>query len=258
MQPDNQNPNLPTEPVLPTSPVMPNEVQPAPASQPAAPVVPTPPPAPQPMAAPAASGMYQENNPLGLAITGLVIGLLFPPIGLVISLVAIKKSSPGTSGKLLGIIGAILSALATIFVAVVIVMAASKVQNNQNSTTGTLGSALNDVSNHSADSERQADIRSIFTQLENYFENADQYPTLAQINDPAWRAKNMPSLSQSSLQDPKGSSATLVKDPADNVYAYYPLGAGGKACNNTTVKCETYVLDATLSDGKLYQKTSLN
>jgi hypothetical protein len=122
----------------------------------------------------------------------------------------------------------------------------------------------NDVNNFSdlgtspaaKDTERKTDILALQGQLEAYNATNGYYPTLASLNDPAWRTKNMPGLDIEALKDPAGTSSILSSQSAKNVYAYQVTPA---TCDNGTHgNCNSYVLTATLDAGGTYVKQSLN
>jgi hypothetical protein len=114
------------------------------------------------------------------------------------------------------------------------------------------------LSMNNADTERQADIRSLHGQAEAYFISAHRYPTLANLNDSKWLKTNMPGLDVTALKDPENSSTVIVATPTAKAYAYQPKAKDGGACDNVTRDCVTYTLIATLSDGTNYVKQSLN
>lgn len=106
-----------------------------------------------------------------------------------------------------------------------------------------------------ADTERKNDINALHVQLEAYQAQHGFYPTLANLNDPSWRSKNLDGLDAETLKDPQGSSARLFDTPAARFYSYeaFPLG-----CNNLKTSCSSYTLTATLESGGNYIKTALN
>jgi len=108
------------------------------------------------------------------------------------------------------------------------------------------------------DTERQTDIKALFAQIEAYFAQNGFYPTLANMNDSSWLAVNMKGLDKEALKDPKGTSYSLVTIPAKDVYSYDVKSADGKVCDNVTVDCTIYTLNAMLDDGQLYTKVALN
>jgi Tfp pilus assembly protein PilE len=105
---------------------------------------------------------------------------------------------------------------------------------------------------------RQNDISDIRDQLEAYYYQNNKYPTLAELNNTAWRQKNMKSMDSSDLQDPSSKSDSLVATPAKDVYAYTVTAASGKACNDAKVICTQYTLTATLEGGGTFVKNNLN
>ncbi len=109
------------------------------------------------------------------------------------------------------------------------------------------------------DAERKSDVNIIYSQVEVYFADKSQYPTLANLNDGAsggWRQTNLKDLKDDALKDPKGSAATLVAAPAASAYAYAVTPSG---CDNTTGnECTGYTLTATLEAGGTFVKTGSN
>jgi hypothetical protein len=107
-----------------------------------------------------------------------------------------------------------------------------------------------------ADTERKTDINALHGQLEAYYAQNGYYPTLASLNDAAWRAANMKGLDAAALKDPAGTSSAIAAKPAKNVYSYSVTPA---ACDNGTHgNCTSYSLSATLDDGSAYTKQALN
>lgn len=131
-----------------------------------------------------------------------------------------------------------------------------------------IGLTANGMQAKNRNSDRQGNIATLQMQLENYYAGADTYPTLAQINDPQWRSKNMPKLPDSSLDDPRWQSggpctaakrAILTPQPEANCYAYLVTATDGSTCEDGAVKpCAHYSLIATLEGGEHYLKSSVN
>lgn len=119
---------------------------------------------------------------------------------------------------------------------------------------------FNGIQQKGRDTERQTDIKALHGQLEAYYAQKGFYPTLANVNDSAFRSANMKGLDGEALRDPKGSAQTLVASPVANSYAYAVAPTG---CDNTTGnECTSYTLTATLEGtiegNNTYTKTSLN
>jgi type II secretion system protein G len=106
--------------------------------------------------------------------------------------------------------------------------------------------------------ERQTDIKAVHGQIEAYYAQNGRYPTLANMNDPAFRTANMKGLDDEALKDPKGAGATLAASPAANTYSYDVQKSGGGACDNSTNDCATYTLTATYEGGGTFAKSNLN
>jgi hypothetical protein len=111
------------------------------------------------------------------------------------------------------------------------------------------------VQSQAKDTERKTDINAMEGHIEAYWADNGVYPTLANLNDPAWRAVNTKGLDAEAFKDPDGSSGSLAAAPAPHVYAYQPVPAG---CNNTSLQCAGYTLTATLDSGGTYVKHDLN
>jgi prepilin-type N-terminal cleavage/methylation domain-containing protein len=116
------------------------------------------------------------------------------------------------------------------------------------------------VARNERNQERRSDIQALYQQMEAYYVKNLEYPTLADMNNPAWLSKNMKTLNRESLRDPSSTSYTLVATPQPDRYAYAVRAADGGACDNKTVICAHYVLTATLehSTPGIYFKDSLN
>jgi Tfp pilus assembly protein PilE len=116
--------------------------------------------------------------------------------------------------------------------------------------------------------ERQDDIDKLKSQLESYYAEANSYPTLANLNSPAWRAVHLPHVSQALITDPSwksstpgctgGGHATAAGKPATDCYSYQVTGSDGNACDNVSVACAHYTITANLEGGEKYVKSSLN
>ncbi|PIZ61957.1 hypothetical protein COY17_03330 [Candidatus Saccharibacteria bacterium CG_4_10_14_0_2_um_filter_52_9] len=96
-------------------------------------------------------------------------------------------------------------------------------------------------------SKRQADMNSVQTQLEAYFQNSGYYPSRADMNDGTWLSTNMKSLDQNALVDPSNAtqSKTLLAAAAAKSYAYAPLNSSDASCEADDTTCAKYTLTAT-------------
>lgn len=114
----------------------------------------------------------------------------------------------------------------------------------------------NGIQQKARDTERKTDVNAIASHLEAYNAQNGRYPTLANVNDGAFRSANMQGLDSAALQDPKGAAQTLAAAPAANTYSYVPAPAN---CDNGAGgDCLQYTLTATLEGGGTYVKQSLN
>lgn len=116
------------------------------------------------------------------------------------------------------------------------------------------------------DSKRKTDVNAIQSSLENFYGSNNYYPTLTQLNDnsgsTSWVSQNMKGFDVSALQDPKGTSPTLISGttPGATQYAYNVVNASGGSCDNTTGnECVNYQVSAKLeADGSTFSKKSNN
>jgi general secretion pathway protein G len=109
------------------------------------------------------------------------------------------------------------------------------------------------------DTERQTDIKAIYSQIEAYYAQNGKYPALGNLNDNTWRSSNMKGLDKEALRDPRNSSYQLVGALAANVYSYAVFASDGTtACDDTNTDCAVYTLTATLESGGIFSKTNLN
>jgi len=126
---------------------------------------------------------------------------------------------------------------------------------------GLVVTTFSGIQKKARDSERKTDINALHSQLEAYYAQNGKYPTLANVNDSAWRSTNMKGLDADALKDPKGAASTLVGAAAADSYAYAVTTSGGAACDNAApaTDCGAYVLTAT-NEGTpaTYVKNSLN
>ncbi|HSH55943.1 MAG TPA: hypothetical protein VK983_03895, partial [Candidatus Limnocylindrales bacterium] len=103
------------------------------------------------------------------------------------------------------------------------------------------------------DTERKTDMRALQSQLETYYAAAGRYPTLAEINDTAWRSKNMKGADTQAFVDPTGTASILIKTATKTQYGYDVRGCGGGGQD-----CQVYTLTAFLADGSLHELESIN
>ena len=110
-----------------------------------------------------------------------------------------------------------------------------------------------------ADTKRKSDLRSLQTYTEAFFAENSYYPSLAEINSVTWVKTNMPSVPTTAFRDPEGSASLLVSTPVAHNYSYQPRAVNGASCDGSASKtCASYTLTATLSDGSVYTRASLD
>jgi type II secretory pathway pseudopilin PulG len=116
--------------------------------------------------------------------------------------------------------------------------------------------------------ERQTDVDMLKGHLEGYYAQQTKYPTLTNLNDPAFRAAALKDLKPESLQDPlwttedtaclANGKVVVSAEPAQKCYTYQVRSSDGSACDNVTIDCSQYTLTALLEGGEKYVKSSLN
>ncbi len=107
------------------------------------------------------------------------------------------------------------------------------------------------------DTERQTDIKAIHTAIEAYYGQNSKYPSLAQLNDSAWRSTNLKGLDSDALKDPHGTDSTVAQNASDGTYGYdvTPVGCDNEDVDGTD--CTEYKLIANLEGGGTFEKAAL-
>ncbi|HZP55336.1 MAG TPA: type II secretion system protein [Candidatus Saccharimonadales bacterium] len=113
----------------------------------------------------------------------------------------------------------------------------------------------NGIQQKARDTERKTDVKALQGQLEAYWANNAKYPTMAQLNDSAFRTANLKGLDPAALQDPKGTSQAVCASSTSSCYGYSVTPSG---CDNSTTDCDNYVLTATLEAGGTFSVQSNN
>ncbi len=118
------------------------------------------------------------------------------------------------------------------------------------------------VQQNERNAERQRDIKELRNGLESYFTQANQYPTIENLNDSRWRSTQLKSIEANVFGDPSATnvsaSSVLANKPAQNSYAYAVTSASGAPCGTPKDPCTQYTLTATLEGGGYYVKSNLN
>lgn len=115
----------------------------------------------------------------------------------------------------------------------------------------------NGIQQKARDTERKTDVKALQGQLEAYWANTAKYPTMANVNDSAFRSANMKGLDPAALADPKdAASQQLCAATASDCYGYSLTPAG---CDNGAGgDCTNYTLTATLESGGTFAVQSNN
>lgn len=123
---------------------------------------------------------------------------------------------------------------------------------------------FNGIQQKGRDTERQTDIKALHGQLEAYYAQNGNYPTLADLNDRAdggFVKDNLKGLDEGAFVDPnnKTSDKELKATATTNFYTYTTEPS---TCDNATTPCSGYTLTADLEgtiDGSgTYSKSGLN
>lgn len=109
------------------------------------------------------------------------------------------------------------------------------------------------------DTERKTDIKALHAQIEAYWAQIGNYPSLNDLNSASFVTANLKGLDAQAFQDPNGTSKLLSASPNKNVYSYEVMP---KSCDNIKIFCASYTLTATLEEPvggmNTYVKKSLN
>lgn len=106
------------------------------------------------------------------------------------------------------------------------------------------------VQREARNTERKVDLSSMQSTLENFYNNYQYYPTLAQLNDDNFWKTYLPNADRAASQDPLGDTnqfAASLTSPKQWQYAYTP---GPNGCDNKQTMCTGYSLDANMEDGQ--------
>ena len=116
--------------------------------------------------------------------------------------------------------------------------------------------------------DRQARLNNLQSQLETYYAQKSQYPSLKQLNDPKWREDNLKEFPSEAVEDPQwdetitdcrvGDKPALADKPSKKCYSYQATTSDGSPCTDEAVACAQYTLTALLEGGEKYVKSSLN
>jgi hypothetical protein len=113
------------------------------------------------------------------------------------------------------------------------------------------------LSERAKDVFRQNNVMTLVTLVEKYYAENSFFPTLAELNDPAWVRSNLPELDSSTLKDPDGTTEMLAAKPTKGAYSYQVSADDSlSSCDNQEIFCYNYRITAFLSNGTAYVQTS--
>ncbi len=132
--------------------------------------------------------------------------------------------------------------------------------------TGLVLTTYNGIQARNRNNIRQKNVQAIQTSLEAYYSQNGHYPSLTDINNAAWRLKNTPNLSVSSIKDPSSKASDnlvqLVAEPKIKVYSYQVTDSNGNDCESDDTNCAKYTITATyegsVNGNKTYNKQNLD
>lgn len=117
-------------------------------------------------------------------------------------------------------------------------------------------------------SDRQSRLNSLQSELETYYAQKSQYPSLNQLNDNKWREANLKEFPADAIEDPQwdkdakacqaNGKVSLADTPTKKCFSYQATTTDGSACTDEAVACAQYTLTALLEGGEKYVKSSLN
>lgn len=118
---------------------------------------------------------------------------------------------------------------------------------------------FNGIQQKGRDTERQTDIKAIHGQLEAYYAQNGNYPTLAEIDTAAEATTLFKGLDKEALSDPQANPKTyvLVSAPAAKAYSYQVFESDGTTNCTVAANCAKYTLTTT-TEGLLTGGTSNN
>lgn len=98
----------------------------------------------------------------------------------------------------------------------------------------------------SKDEERKGELFALMEALNYYHSTNGQYPTLANMNDPGFRAANFPNLTEDDFKDPAGTDSIFVKILSTNTLGKYGYMAGkvNAPCDGNANNCQSVTLMA--------------
>lgn len=176
-----------------------------------------------------------------MAIAGLILSFIFAPIGLILSIIALRKSDGNSSAKTMSIIGIVVSGIGVLVSGLMLLLVMT---------------TYSGIQQKAKDTQYQTDLKELQSQLEASYASAGSYPTLAQLNDAGWRAQHMVGLDSAALS-PSGSGGQLVSgEPTAESFSYTTVPS---SCDGTSANpCTSYVLAGLSSDGQKLSYNSLN
>jgi prepilin-type N-terminal cleavage/methylation domain-containing protein len=109
------------------------------------------------------------------------------------------------------------------------------------------------------DTERTTDIKALQGQVEAYFAQKGNYPSLTDMNSTSFRTTNMKGLDSEALKDPKGATQVLCATASNTCYGFSVHQSDGTtSCESDDTACAQYTLTANLEGGGTFTKNNLN
>lgn len=126
-------------------------------------------------------------------------------------------------------------------------------------------SKFGEVRQNNRNEQRKSDVVAIQTAIDTYKATNSKYPSLSQINNPAFRKESLRTLNDNYIKDPVWSKTNTLcsanglpifqssTTPSSGCYGYAVSPTG---CDNTAITCTSYSLVTNIEPGQTYTKVS--
>jgi len=165
------------------------------------------------------SGLSKPGQ--AIAVIGLILAIILPPIGVVVSFIAKSKAKTTGTKSILAVVGIIIGSILSLVILIIFIF-------------GFLSGTQMAVKEKAYDNERRIDVKFLGNSVKQYVQQTGKFPeTLDDLKDV--QGINQEDL-EAAIIDPKGFS-----------YSYGPTPAG---CTNEAKTCTGYQVYAVSSTGQ--------
>ncbi|MEI6237436.1 MAG: DUF4190 domain-containing protein [Candidatus Saccharibacteria bacterium] len=206
--------------------------------------------------------IYEKTN--SFSVIGLICAFIFPLLGLILSIIALKQTKERQQkGHTMAIWGIVISASWFVMIVPLGIMA------------GLIITTASGIQQKARDEQRRSDINAVSGQLESF--NAYKrlgYPVLTDLNNTKWRNTYLIGLDSLTSCDPLQQGANIKEcmfgnKPKPNEYSYQTWESDGVTpcrINDSGKTCPKFTLTATLEStyynnvenaNNLYSKNSM-